>query len=77
MTVKKNCNSCFNNSNCDQKKYFEGKKNSCAAYEPSENLARYNRLEEQLKRAEESGNMVNQNLIMEEMAKLETGWDWI
>ena len=38
---------------------------------------RYNRLDEQLRRAEESGDMVKQNLIMEEMAKLETGWDWI
>jgi len=33
--------------------------------------ARYNRLNEQLKRAEESGDMVKQNLIMQEMAKLE------
>ena len=37
------------------------------------NPARYNWLNEQLKRAEESGDMVKQNLIMEEMAKLEAG----
>jgi len=37
------------------------------------NPARYNRLNEQLRRAEESGDMVKQNLIMQEMAKLETG----
>jgi len=35
--------------------------------------ARYNRLNEQLRRAEESGDMVKQNLIMQEMASLETG----
>jgi hypothetical protein len=35
--------------------------------------ARYNQLNEQLRRAEESGDMVKQNLIMQAMAKLETG----
>ena len=35
--------------------------------------ARYNRLNKLLSRAEESGDMVKQNLIMEEMAKLEMG----
>jgi hypothetical protein len=44
MTVKKNCNSCFYNSNCDQKKYFEGKRNSCASFEPSEKYTKENRI---------------------------------
>ena len=35
--------------------------------------ARYNWLNEKLRQAEESGDMVKQNLIMQEMAKLEMG----
>ena len=53
-------------------------KRAAAAREPAAiaipvDPARYNRLNEQLRRAEESGDMVKQNLIMQEMAKLETG----
>lgn len=37
------------------------------------NSARLNWLNEQLRRSEESGDMVKQNLIMQEIAKLEMG----